>query len=130
MTSPRWLTAEEISQINALQVEETGEPFLILNHGLLESAVGRPRNRHAYDEERDVVVLSVSLLFGLAKNHAFQQGNKRTATAAALLFLELNGYRWAHPDDEELGKKVLALINGTLDEPALIRWMHDWVIES
>ena len=85
MTSPRWLTAEEISQINALQVEETGEPFLILNHGLLESAIGRPRNRHAYDEERDVVVLSVSLLFGLAKNHAFQQGNKRTATAAALL---------------------------------------------
>jgi len=76
------------------------------------------------------VALSVWLLFGLAKNHAFQQGNKRTATAAGLLFLELNGYRWIHPDDEELAEKVLALVDGTLDESAFARWMHGWVSEG
>jgi death-on-curing protein len=50
--------------------------------------------------------LAATLLYGLAKNHAFEQGNKRTGLTAALTFVEANGYRWTKEDSEELGKWV------------------------
>ena len=59
--------------------------------GLLESALARPRNAFAYGEE-DIIVLAVALMAGIARAHAFEQGNKRTAFAAMRLFLCANGF--------------------------------------
>jgi death-on-curing protein len=91
-SEPRWITPENLILINAQRVAETGEPHQLLDEGLLESAVTRPQNRWGMSGERDVVRLATTLLYGVAKNHAFEQGNKRTATVAALVFLEVNGY--------------------------------------
>jgi len=103
---PIWLSAAEIIDINRLEVEETGERHFLLQPDLLESAAARPINLWAYEDEEDIVRLAATLLYGLAKNHAFEQGNKRTALTAALTFIEANGYRWIKEDDEELGHWV------------------------
>ncbi|MDX1425258.1 MAG: type II toxin-antitoxin system death-on-curing family toxin [Kiloniellales bacterium] len=126
-SEPRWITLENLILINAQRVAETGEPHQLLDEGLLESAVTRPQNRWGMSGERDVVRLATTLLYGVAKNHAFEQGNKRTATVAALVFLEANGYCWTLQDDEELAEWVLALVRNELSEEALAELMRPYV---
>jgi death on curing protein len=103
---PIWLSAADIIQINEMEVAETGERHFLRQPDLLESATARPINLFAYENEEDIVRLAVTLLYGLAKNHAFEQGNKRTALTAALTFIEVNGYHWRKEDDESLGRWV------------------------
>lgn len=85
------------------------------------------KNRWGLGGERDVVRLATTLLYGVAKNHAFEQGNKRTAAVAALVFLEANGYRWTLEDDEELAEWVLALVRDELSEEAQAELMRPYV---
>jgi death-on-curing protein len=98
-----------IIEINQDAVTATGEPFFLRDGGLLESAWARPQNYWAYGED-DIIVLAVTLLIGIAQNHAFEQGNKRTAFTAALMFLELNGYEFVGADSDELGQMVEAVM--------------------
>ncbi len=118
-SEPRWITIEEAIWINQQVVFETGESHHLREQGLLASALARPRNRWSYAGEEDVLALAASLLFGLAKNHPFEQGNKRTAAVAALMFIEINGYEWVLPDNGEFARWVLALINGQISEQEL-----------
>ena len=117
---PRWLTADEIILINRREVGATGELFAVHDRGLLESAADRPRNRLAYDDEEDVVHLAIALMVGLAQNHPFAQGNKRTAHTAAVLFIRLNGYQWIAADTEATAEGLLAFIRGEVTETFLI----------
>jgi death-on-curing protein len=117
-SEPRWLEPAEIRELNALIVAETGEPHLVRDQGLLESACQRPYNRHAYDGVQDVVALAVELLFGIARNHPFAQGNKRTGFEAAILFLEANGYGFMIEDSEALGQSVVDVITGAMTPEA------------
>ena len=87
---PRWLPIEAVIEHNRIELAETGETHFVRDIGLLESALARPRNALVYGEE-DIVVLAVTLLAGIARAHAFEQGNKRTAFAAMRLFLGANG---------------------------------------
>lgn len=80
--------------------------------------------------EEDVLRLAVTLLYGVAKNSAFKQGNKRTATLAALVFLEANGYQWTLPDDGMLAEWVEALVNDKLTEEQLTDLMRPHVQEQ
>jgi death-on-curing protein len=82
-------------------------------------AAHRPQNIYWYEGERDVVRLGLHLLMGVAQNHAFEQGNKRTALTAALMFIEANGYALDLGEDTTwLGELVLAVIehNADLDQ--------------
>ena len=94
--------------------------------GLLDSAVSRPQNHWGYGEQ-DIVCLAAYLLSGLARNHSFQQGNKRTGAVAALMFLDFNGYQWTLRDDGELAFWVEALITDKLSEDDLIDLMRPHV---
>jgi death-on-curing protein len=94
---PLWFDPEDAIEINKVLVSLSGEEHLLRDEGLLISTVHRPRNLYLYEGESDVVALASSLLFAIARNHPFVQGNKRTAFAAALIFLENNGYGWAGP---------------------------------
>jgi death-on-curing protein len=111
---PRWLEPADICALNALIVAETGEPYLVRDEGLLESACQRPYNRYAYDGVEDVVTLAVELLFGIARNHPFAQGNKRTGFEAAILFLQANGYDLVIEDSQALGRSVVDVITGAM----------------
>lgn len=90
-------------------VSDTGEVFLIRDYGLLESAVMRPINHFNYGEP-DVVALAVILGIGIARNHAFEQGNKRAGFAAMLMFLNANGYEMDAPDQIVLAEEFTDVV--------------------
>ena len=117
-SEPRWLGADHLIAINRDLVARTSEPYGLRDLGLLESAAARPINRWHYGE-RDTVPLAFSLLIGIARNHPFLQGNKRTALAAADIFLYLNGWELVVPDDA-LAQPIIDMLSGTTTEDALL----------
>lgn len=82
---------------------------------LLESALGRPKNIHAYDEQADVVRLAAAYTVGIVRNHPFVDGNKRTGFVVGVLFLELNGFLFT-ATEEAATQAVLAVAAGTMDD--------------
>jgi death-on-curing protein len=117
---PLWLPAHAVIAINESEVAATGENFAVLRHELLESALHRPIHRFAYEDEGDIAALAVSLLTGIAANHPFEQGNKRTAFFAALLFMNINGYRLEAPDNRRTSQLIIDVITGDQPEDALV----------
>ena len=118
LNEPRWLPPEYLIGLNRELVALTGEPHGLRDSGLLESAAAKPINHYHYGEE-DVVVLAVTLLLGIARNHPFVQGNKRTALAAADDFLHLNGYELAIADTEAFADLIVSALTGEISEQAL-----------
>jgi death-on-curing protein len=117
-SEPRWLGADHLIAINKKLVAMTGEPHGLRDRGLLESAAAKPIN-HWYYGEADTVPLALSLLVGIARNHPFVQGNKRTALAAADAFLHLNGWELAVPDDA-LAQPIIDMLSGAIGEETLL----------
>jgi death-on-curing protein len=108
----RYLTVEEVLAINA---EVMGGKHALRDRGLLESAVARPQSSaFGADAYPDLVSKAVALLHSLIMNHAFVDGNKRTAVLATLIFLDLNGIviRW---DQQEALEFVINLVNRKVD---------------
>jgi death-on-curing protein len=124
---PRWIPAEVVIRINLREVTEAGEPFGLLGPGLLESAVLKPRALWHYEGQDDMAVLATVLLFGIARNHPFQQGNKRTGLTAAEVFLSLNGYELTAPDSDLLADAILDVIEGKASEEDFVEVMRLYV---
>ena len=122
MIEPRWLTYAQVVRIHAEQLALFGGPPGILDEGLLASAIDRPRNKRAYGE-RDLSGLAAAYAFGIARNHAFVDGNKRTAFAAMMIFLAKNGVAFA-PSPGEAVRMILELAAGTRGEAALADWIR------
>lgn len=118
-SEPVWLAADQVEIINQRLVEATGEPFAVARRQLLESACARPQNYWGYGE-RDLARLACVLLFGVARNHPFIQGNKRAAFAAAVIFVEANGARFEVPDTSEFADALVAVIDGEMAEEEFI----------
>jgi death on curing protein len=94
---------------------------------LLESAVARPRNAFGYGEE-DIVTLAVTLMAGIARAHAFEQGNKRTAFAAMRLFLRAYGYDTNFDDAISWADQIIALVEHRISEEEFARAVRPFVI--
>jgi death on curing protein len=124
-SEPVWLDADLVIEFNAITVAGTGEPFFVRDRGLLESALARPLNHWSYGET-DLAFLAVALLLGIARNHPFGQGNKRTAFAAAAYFLKLNGYHFSVQDSSELGDRVVDLITSAMSEAEFIDLVREF----
>ena len=92
------------------------------DEGLFESAMARPQNLAVYGEP-DAAALAASYAFGIARNHAFIDGNKRTAAVVAETFLVLNGFT-LDATDAEIVEAFLALAAGELSEEALAEWFR------
>ncbi len=90
---------------------------------MLESALARPLSQWAYGED-DLTRLGAAYAFGLARNHPFSDGNKRTAWVIARLFLTFNGHSLDYEAQEAINT-VLALAAGNLSEQELADWFHD-----
>jgi death-on-curing protein len=116
VTEPVWLSDETVIFINERVVAETGEPFLLRNRVLLEMAVAKPKNHFHYRYVEDVVSLATTLLFGVARNHPFEQGNRRTGFLSAIVFLALNGYTIDLADTDFLGRLVVAVLEDRMSE--------------
>jgi death on curing protein len=122
-----WLNTELVSAIHLRQLSEHGGGAGLRDTGLLESAVQRPINKSQY-ETPDLSDLAASYAFGIARNHPFIDGNKRTALVASFTFLYLNGYR-VNTTQVENVRVFLALASGTLSESQLGEWFKSNIIK-
>jgi death on curing protein len=126
METIKWLPKGAVLAMHARQLAEHGGGMGIRDEGLLESALQRPQNKAAYGEP-DMAALAAAYGFGIARNHPFVDGNKRTALVATRTFLLLNGFQ-VSASKEDLLKTWLALASGELTEDALATWLRRWIV--
>ncbi len=98
MKEPAWVLNEVVQAVHSLLLTEHGGGIGVRDHGLLDSALARPKQKFSYEPKSSIFVLAASYSFGIAKNHPFVAGNKRTAFTIGVLFLELNGYLLTAPE--------------------------------
>ena len=122
MSEPIWLDVDEVIDIHAEQLAMFGGPEGIRHRGLLELAVLRSANQ-CNDGQTDVAALAAAYAFGLARNHAFVDGNKRIAFHA-MFFLRGNDIPFA-PDPAHATAIILSLAAGEVSEKSLTRWIRD-----
>jgi death-on-curing protein len=122
VTPWRWLDPDVVAAIHDAQLAEHGGATGTRDAGLLESALGRARNLAAYGEP-DCADLAAAYGCGIARNHPFVDGNKRTAFVAVELFLTLNGFDLA-ADDAACVLTMLAVASGEIDERAFAAWIR------
>ncbi len=117
-----WVATAVAEAAHLEQLAEHGGGEGVRDARLLESAMARPQNLVAYGEP-DIAALAASYAYGIARNHPFIDGNKRTAAVVAETFLVLNGYQLA-ATDAELVVAFLALAAGDLSEEELADWFR------
>jgi death-on-curing protein len=125
IAGPQWLDIGLVLDFHAEQLALFGGPEGVRDLGLLESALARPVNKFSYGET-DITALAAAYGFGIAKNHPFIDGNKRTALAAMIVFLGLNKLD-IEASPHELTAVVLSLAAGEIPEEVLAHWLHEHV---
>lgn len=124
MDEPIWLLPGVVAQVHSEQLAEHGGQDGLRDAGLLESALNRPRHTWAYTSPKpDLPALAASLAYGVARNHPFLDGNKRTAWVLCRSFLRLNG-RDVLVDQQAIVSTVLALAAGEMTEEAFADWLR------
>ena len=120
---PRWISPLVAEAIHFDLIREHGGMQGVRDEGALESALARGRQRFAYEPDADLSVLAASLGYGLARNHPFNDGNKRLAFVAMAVFLALNGLDLVAPEAEVVAV-MLELAAGQLSEDGLANWLR------
>ncbi len=118
----RWITRQALELLHNESLSLHGGAAGLRDEGLLESALARPLNLSAYGEP-DVAALAAAYGVGLAKNHAFVDGNKRAAFLAVGLFLGLNGFRLV-TTQVDATLTMLAVAAGEIDEDRFAEWIR------
>ena len=126
---PVWVPRSLLDAMHAALVEQYGDSHGVHDEQLVESALARPRNLFAYAPASDTAALAASLCFGLAKNHGFRDGNKRTAFVAAAVFLRLNGKRLVVPEPEAVAAMVYVATDAW-NEERLAEWIRGHIVEA
>jgi death-on-curing protein len=111
-----------VEAIHALELTLHGGLPGLRDLNALESALGRPQNKWHYDEA-DLMSCAAAYGFGIAKNHAFADGNKRTAMVAMATFLEVNGEKFIASEAETV-LTMLAVASGSMSEKQLAEWLR------
>ena len=119
---PQWIDLSVVLAIHEQQIAEHGGSLGIRDLGLIESALGRPKNLLLYNDP-DIFDLAAAYGYGIAQNHGFIDGNKRTAYVVTRLFLVLNGY----DINASAVEKVIIFERvgkGEIDQPGLAIWLR------
>lgn len=120
---PLWITYGQAVAIHSRQLRRFGGAPGWRDEGMLRSARERPINKWQY-EQASLAELAAAYAFGLAKNHAFVDGNKRIAFMAMMTFLVKNGVAFS-PDPAQATQIILSLAAGEVSEESLTRWIRD-----
>jgi death on curing protein len=123
VTEWKWLTREAIEIIHREQLREHGGLTGIKDENALEAAIARPQHKAAY-ENPDVYELAAAYLFGIARNHPFADGNKRTAFLAAYTFLAIHSQRFTANQGEVI-EFVLEVAAGQVNESGIAKFLRD-----
>lgn len=122
VTEPIWLSVIQIKMLHAESLKYFGGSPGIRDEGLLESALDRPRNKFSYDQAKNVFELAAAYGFGIARNHAFVDGNKRIELLSIRAFLFRNGYRFTSEDVE-----TVTIMEGVADGSVPENLLSEWV---
>jgi death on curing protein len=123
VSEPEWLTAAIVFAIHDEQLAIHGGSPGIRDAGLLESALDRPRNKWAY-ESAELPELAAAYGYGIARNHPFVDGNKRTSLLAIYTFLGINGVDFIVPE-ADAAAMIMSLAAGEISEENFARWIRD-----
>lgn len=118
MTQITWIDERDALAIHDRLLALDGGASGVRDTGLLQSALARPRQLHAYGDNPDVIDMAAAYISGIVRNHPFVDGNKRTGFLLGVLFLELNGARFT-ASEPCAAQAILSLAAGTMDDPAL-----------
>jgi death on curing protein len=122
MTVWTWLSSDVLLAVHDEQLAEHGGAAGVCNRGLFDSAMARAPNLAHYGEP-DFAALAAAYGYGIARNHPFIDGNKRTAFVAVELFLVCNGYALL-AGDVDCVVTMLGVASGTLDEAQFAAWIR------
>lgn len=122
--NPIWIPRDLILAMHLRQLAEHGGGEGVRDEGLLDSALQRAANKLAYGEP-DLCDLAAAYAFGIARNHPFIDGNKRTALVASFTFLYVNGLAVTSTQDENV-RTFLKLASGDLPEDELAVWFRTY----
>jgi death-on-curing protein len=120
---PRWITYEQAIAIHSRQLRRFGGAAGLRDEGMLRSALERPVNKWRY-EQAELAEMAAAYAYGLAKNHAFVDGNKRIAFMSMMIFLDKNRVAFS-PDPAQSTSIILSLAAGEVSEASLTRWIRD-----
>jgi death on curing protein len=123
MKEPRWLNRRGVFLLHSESLAEHGGSTGIRDEGLLDTALTRPVNKWNHNPKANLAELAAAYGFGLARNHAFVDGNKRIAFIATTLFLRLNGLSLSCEPIEEI-LTMLSLAAGELPEEKFADWIR------
>lgn len=123
MKEPTWVRRDVVLAYHDLLLARHGGGTGIRDGGMLDSALDRPKNLFLH-EKPSLPELAGSYGFGLIKNHPFVDGNKRIGFAVAVLFLEINGWKFSATEVDAV-LNTLALAAGDTDEPAFSHWLKE-----
>jgi death on curing protein len=118
-----WIDERDTLALHDRLLAIDGGPPGVRDAGLLQSALARPHQLHAYGDKPDITEMAAAYIAGIVRNHPFLDGNKRTGFLVGVLFLELNDYHFT-ATEESTAQAILSLAAGTLDEPALAAWLR------
>ncbi len=125
---PRWVGRLVADTVQHDLVSTHGGLPGLRDEGLLEAALARPRQLWSYGASVDVAALAAAYAYGIARNHPYNDGNKRIAFVVAAVFAELNGYRLDAPEPEAVDA-MLRLAAGEIEEEALADWLRGRLTE-
>ena len=123
MKEPQWVLRETVLALQERLLAEFGGLSGVRDPGLLDSALARSRQLFAY-RKPSLFDLAAAYAFGLVRNHPFLDGNKRIGFTTAIIFLELNGYRFTASEVEAM-VKTLALAARAVDEASYAVWLKE-----
>ena len=129
MKEPKWLKHNVVSHVHNLLLAEHGGPTGTRDESLLQSALDRPKNKFGYEAGCTLHDLAAAYAFGIARNHPFVDGNKRTAFVCGALFLELNGLVVTAPETDTV-VAMESVAAGTMDELQLAEWFRSNSVDS
>ena len=129
MSEPVWLTQLVVEAVHFDQVREHGGLHGLRDEGLLESALARPQHKWTYKRRPDLASLAASYGYGLLRNHPFQDGNKRVAFLAMVIFLGLNGCDLA-ADEPDVVTTMVTAAAGHLTEGQLAKWVRKHLVAN
>lgn len=124
-----WVADSVVIAVHEAQLAEHGGIAGIRDEGLLSSALARPHNLAAYGDDPDAASIAAAYAFGIARNHPFLDGNKRTAFVVMELFLNLNDWT-LEADDTDCITTMMTLAAGDLSEERLAGWLRDHIVKE
>jgi death-on-curing protein len=122
--APRWVDRRALLLLHRESLAQFGGASGVRDEGLLDSALARPVNKHAYEGCTDLAALAAAYGFGLARNHPFVDGNKRVAFLSVGVFLAINGYRLSATPVEAIDA-IMALAAGSMEEAQFAAWIRE-----